>query len=252
MSEERLEAVIGLKDNISATLERIKNNVGSFSQNVKNVKRELENLEAVRLQRKVMGLDTSDLDEAIDQYKFIAGYHIPNREIHLDSSDVEDAAEDMEALGDSAENTAGIMGRLKGIAAGLAIGAAVKSALTAGINYNATMESYTTAFSTMLGSAEEADALMDDLRDKAATTPFELSDLTEATQLLMNYGLTAQQATDRMMMLGDISQGNAEKMNRIATAYGQMSSAGKVSLEDVKQMIEAGFNPLSEIAETTG
>jgi len=47
MSEERLEAVIGLKDNISATLERIKNNVGSFSQNVKNVKRELENLEAV-------------------------------------------------------------------------------------------------------------------------------------------------------------------------------------------------------------
>ena len=252
MSEERLEAVIGLKDNISATLQRIKNNVGSFNENVKLAKRQLENLEAQRLQRKVMGLDTSDLDEAIDQLQFVARYRIPNREIHLDSSDVEDAVEDMEALGESAENTAGILDRLKGVAAGLAIGAAVKSALTAGINYNATMESYTTAFSTMLGSAEEADALMDDLRDKAATTPFELSDLTEATQLLMNYGLTAQQATDRMMMLGDISQGNAEKMNRIATAYGQMSSAGKVSLEDVKQMIEAGFNPLSEIAETTG
>ena len=53
-------------------------------------------------------------------------------------------------------------------------------------------------------------------------------------------------------MLGDISQGSAEKMNRIATAYGQMSSAGKVSLEDVKQMIEAGFNPLQEISESTG
>ena len=55
-----------------------------------------------------------------------------------------------------------------------------------------------------------------------------------------------------MMMLGDISQGSAEKMSRIATAYGQMSSAGKVSLEDVKQMIEAGFNPLQEISESTG
>ena len=41
-------------------------------------------------------------------------------------------------------------------------------------------------------------------------------------------------------------------MSRIATAYGQMSSAGKVSLEDVKQMIEAGFNPLQEISESTG
>ena len=41
-------------------------------------------------------------------------------------------------------------------------------------------------------------------------------------------------------------------MSRIAMAYGQMSSAGKVQLEDVKQMIEAGFNPLQEISESTG
>ena len=53
-------------------------------------------------------------------------------------------------------------------------------------------------------------------------------------------------------MLGDISQGSADKMSRIAMAYGQMSSAGKVQLEDVKQMIEAGFNPLQEISESTG
>ena len=68
----------------------------------------------------------------------------------------------------------------------------------------------------------------------------------------MNYGFTADEAIERMMMLGDISQGNSEKMSRIATAYGQMSSAGKVSLEDIKQMIEAGFNPLQEISDTTG
>ena len=65
-------------------------------------------------------------------------------------------------------------------------------------------------------------------------------------------GFSADEAMDKMMMLGDISQGSAEKMSRIATAYGQMSSAGKVSLEDVKQMIEAGFNPLQEISESTG
>ena len=104
----------------------------------------------------------------------------------------------------------------------------------------------------MTGSAEKAAEVIDRLKKVGAETPFELSDLADTTQLLMNYGLTADEAMDKMMMLGDISQGSADKMSRIAMAYGQMSSAGKVQLEDVKQMIEAGFNPLQEISESTG
>ena len=121
-----------------------------------------------------------------------------------------------------------------------------------GVKYNATMETYATSFEVMTGSAEKAAEVVDELKDIAASTPFEMPELAETTQLLMNYGFTADDALDKMQMLGDISQGSAEKMNRSATAYGQMSSAGKVSLEDVKQMIEAGFNPLQEISESTG
>ena len=121
-----------------------------------------------------------------------------------------------------------------------------------GVKYNATMETYATSFEVMTGSAEKAAEVVDELKDIAASTPFEMPELAETTQLLMNYGFTADDALDKMQMLGDISQGSAEKMNRIATAYGQMSSAGKVSLEDVKLMIEAGFNPLQEISESTG
>lgn len=121
-----------------------------------------------------------------------------------------------------------------------------------GVKYNATMETYATSFEVMTGSAEKAAEVVEELKDIAAATPFEMPELAETTQLLMNYGFTADDALDKMQMLGDISQGSAEKMNRIATAYGQMSSAGKVSLEDVKQMIEAGFNPLQEISESTG
>ena len=121
-----------------------------------------------------------------------------------------------------------------------------------GVKYNATMETYATSFEVMTGSAEKAADVVDELKDIAASTPFEMPELAETTQLLMNYGFTADDALDKMTMLGDISQGSADKMNRIATAYGQMSSAGKVSLEDVKQMIEAGFNPLQEISESTG
>ncbi len=130
--------------------------------------------------------------------------------------------------------------------------AALGAGAVAGMKYNASIETYQTSFEVMTGSAEKAAEVIDRLKKVGAETPFELPDLADTTQLLMNYGLTADEAMDKMMMLGDISQGSAEKMSRIATAYGQMSSAGKVQLEDVKQMIEAGFNPLQEISETTG
>lgn len=123
---------------------------------------------------------------------------------------------------------------------------------TAGINYNAQMEQYQTSFEVMLGNEEAAIALTEKLKQKAASTPFEMTDLANVTQLLLNYGITSDEVVDKMGMLGDISQGSADKLNRVASAYGQMSSLGKVQLEDIKQMIEAGFNPLQEISERTG
>lgn len=139
-----------------------------------------------------------------------------------------------------------LAGAVSGVAAAMGAGVA------AGIKYNASIEQYQTSFEVMTGSAEKATNVIERLKKVGAETPFELPQLADTTQLLMNYGFTADEAMDKMMMLGDISQGSADKMSRIAIAYGQMSSAGKVHLEDVKQMIEAGFNPLQEISESTG
>lgn len=121
-----------------------------------------------------------------------------------------------------------------------------------GVQYNSEIEQLQTSFEVMTGSAEKAQSVIKELQEIGASTPFEVKGLAQTTQLLMNYGLEADDAIDKMMMLGDIAQGSSEKMNRIAMAYGQMSSAGKVQLEDIKQMIEAGFNPLQEISKTTG
>lgn len=142
------------------------------------------------------------------------------------------------------------MSVLAGAVAGVT--AAMGAGIAAGVKYNASIEQYQTSFEVMTGSADKAAEVIERLKKVGAETPFELPELADTTQLLMNYGFTADDAMDKMMMLGDISQGSADKMSRIATAYGQMSSAGKVYLEDVKQMIEAGFNPLQEISESTG
>lgn len=160
-------------------------------------------------------------------------------------------------LGDGAKQAAvKVKAGLADIKAGIdmAVSAASKLSEVAakGVNYNATIESMQTSFEVMTGSAEKAAEVVDRLRRMGAETPFEMTDLTSTTQLLMQYGFTADDAIDKMSMLGDIAQGNAQAMTSIATGYAQMSSAGKVNLQDIKQMINAGFNPLQEISERTG
>lgn len=136
--------------------------------------------------------------------------------------------------------------------AAAAVSAAWSAVGVVGVRYNAQIEQLQTSFEVMTGSAEKGAAVLERIRQIAAATPFETEGLASTVQLLMNYNLTADEAISSMEMLGDISQGNQDKLSRIAMAYGQMSSAGKVLLEDVKQMTEAGFNPLAEISETTG
>lgn len=133
-----------------------------------------------------------------------------------------------------------------------AVSAAWNIAGLATVKYNANLETLTTSFKVMTGSAEKAEEIVSRLNRMGAETPFETTDLVQTTQLLMQYGFAADDAIDRMSMLGDIAQGNAEAMTSIAMGYAQMSSAGKVNLQDIRQMINGGFNPLQEISERTG
>ena len=116
-----------------------------------------------------------------------------------------------------------------------------------GVDYNATMESYLTNFKVMLGSEEAAATKLSEIRKMAASTPFLLDDLT-----LLQFGIAADDTTGVLQRLGDISLGNAEKLQTLTRAYGKMSSAQKVTLENVNMMIDAGFNPLNQICDATG
>lgn len=121
-----------------------------------------------------------------------------------------------------------------------------------GVDYNASMESYLTNFKVMLGNEELAAAKLSEIRKMAASTPFSLDDLTSGTQTLLQFGIAADDTTGVLQRLGDISLGNAEKLQTLTRAYGKMSSAHKVTLENVNMMIDAGFNPLNQICDATG
>lgn len=144
-----------------------------------------------------------------------------------------------------------------GVQTAMKIGAAVAAAGAAvggyvaktGIGYNQQMDDYTANMQTLLGGVDKAEAKIKELSDMAAKTPFELPTLVDATQTLLAFGVNADDSTGILKSLGDISLGNASKLETLTRSYGKMSSTGKVTLENVQMMIDAGFNPLNLIAE---
>lgn len=124
---------------------------------------------------------------------------------------------------------------------------------TAGVKYNASMETYLANLTTLLGGNEqEAQKLLDTLKEMANTTPYEATDLIKSTQTMMAFGLEAKDSYNYLQMLGDISLGSSEKLGSLTLAFSQIASSGRATMEDINQMVEQGFNPLTIIAEKTG
>lgn len=133
-----------------------------------------------------------------------------------------------------------------------AVSGAFGAAVLSGVKYNSQMEQYITSFGTMLGSAEEATKLVNNLKEMGAKTPFETSDLAKASQTLLAFGTSAEDLLPTLQMLGDVSQGNKERFDSLTLAFAQVGSAGKLSGQDLLQFVNAGFNPLNEISKMTG
>ena len=108
------------------------------------------------------------------------------------------------------------------------------------------------SFSVMLGDAKKAKRLVNDLQNMANVTPFETQDLLDASKTLLNFGISAKEVMPDLQMLGDIAGGDKQRLASLTLAFSQMSSAGRLMGQDLLQMINAGFNPLEEIARRTG
>ena len=90
------------------------------------------------------------------------------------------------------------------------------------------------------------------MKEFAVKTPLQLNDIAGAAQTLLGFGISAEKIMPILRQLGDVSMGNAERFKSLSLAFAQATSAGKLQGQDLLQMINAGFNPLNEIAKKTG
>lgn len=120
------------------------------------------------------------------------------------------------------------------------------------INVRGEMQMMEKSFEVLLGGSSGVATFMKELRQFAIESPLSMGGVANAAQMLSAFGVEAENLIPVIKQLGDISMGNEEKFRSLALAYSQMTSAGKILSQDLRQMATAGFNPLGEIARTTG
>lgn len=116
----------------------------------------------------------------------------------------------------------------------------------------ASMEATQIQLEVLLGSAEKGQQAMTDLWRLAVETPLTFPDVTQAARTIVQYDAAGQDLAATLRMLGDVTGGDAMRFQRMALAFGQVHAAGKLMGQEVLQMVNAGFNPLSEISRVTG
>jgi tape measure domain-containing protein len=144
-----------------------------------------------------------------------------------------------------------------GPAAGIAIATAgIYEAGKAAVASAADYETLEIAFTSLAGGAEQAKKLLSDLSILGAKTPFQFGDLAKATQTLMAYGFTADEAYGSISRLGDVASastvGMAEGLNRISLAIGQIRAKGKTQTQELKQLAEVGITAFDALAVKLG
>ena len=135
---------------------------------------------------------------------------------------------------------------------GLAIGAGLSYLAKTGIDAAMSMESLTAQFTVMTGSAERANAVISEIADFAAKTPFTKLGLADAGKTLMAFGIDGQKIVPTLRMLGDVAGADQNKLKSLALVFGQIHSTGKLMGQDLLQLINQGFNPLNVISEQPG
>ena len=150
----------------------------------------------------------------------------------------------------------GVMSQMANVKAAwdMGVGAirSVASLFTKAIGEAFKFEKATTDFKVLLGNIDAAKEHINDLRAFASSTPLTFGDLSQASKLLLSFGSSVDEVMPALKTIGDIALGDAQKFQGLSLVFAQVKSQGKLMGQDLLQMVNQGFNPLTIISKETG
>ena len=136
-------------------------------------------------------------------------------------------------------------------AAAVIVGTLV-AGVTALVKAGAEMERLEVGFRSITGGAKEAAKMVSQLNQFAASTPFQLENISRAARQLLAVGVAESDLTKELRMLGDIAAASGNQIEDIAAIFAKVQAKGKVELENLNQLAERGIPIFDQLRKVTG
>lgn len=225
----------------------LSDNISSGYASLKDEKARLENLTGLGKQAR------QELQNMQTEYAKYSGSVSPAKDMtnQMTNAFAQMIAE-MKQAPTVGEGISSLFGRLNGDARQLAMslvgGLGFEQLAEHIFNVRSQFQQLEISFTTMLGSEQKAGALMDELIQTAARTPFNMTDVTEGAKQLLAYGIQANEVNDTLVHLGDIASGLNIPLGQLVYLYGTTVSQGRMFTMDLRQFMGRGI----PMAETLG
>lgn len=225
----------------------LSDNISSGYASLKDEKARLENLTGLGKQAR------QELQNMQTEYAKYSGSVSPAKDMtnQMTNAFAQMIAE-MKQAPTVGEGISSLFGRLNGDARQLAMslvgGLGFEQLAEHIFNVRSQFQQLEISFTTMLGSEQKAGALMDELIQTAARTPFNMTDVTEGAKQLLAYGIQANEVNDTLIHLGDIASGLNIPLSQLVYLYGTTISQGRMFTMDLRQFMGRGI----PMAETLG
>jgi tape measure domain-containing protein len=131
--------------------------------------------------------------------------------------------------------------------AGALAGVAVKSVTMA-----AGFETAQVSWGVLLGDMKAGKPMMDSIKKWAAETPYAFDAANKAATTLKGFGVEGKDIIPIMNQLGDVAQGNGDKLGNLALVFGQVKAQGKAMTQDLYQFINAGVPIFDLLSKAMG
>ena len=162
---------------------------------------------------------------------------------------VSQTARVVEQQGQSIEN---VFNRIKSVASVAFAGFTAKEIISTLGTVRGEFQQFEIAFETMLGSGQKAKGMISDLANLAATTPFDMKGVVNGAKQLLAYGFAANEITDTMRRLGDVSAGLGLNLQDLTWLYGTTMVQGRLFARDLMQFTGRGIPLTEELAKQFG
>lgn len=125
----------------------------------------------------------------------------------------------------------------------------IDDTILAPVKAAANFEVLVTSMSAMLGSVDKAKGLAQSVFEWAGRTPFEATELLDASKKLLAFGTTADRVMPSLKVLGDIAAGSGKDLGELVVIFGQIKSAGRLLGQDMLQLNQANIPITAALAK---